>query len=70
MNGYDAYILDPYRVEWRADLTTGWCYMGDYPHQDQARAAAAEHHTRFGGQVRVVTRHVISAIGLGAPTNA
>lgn len=62
----DAHTLQPYRVEWRCNLTTGWLLAKAYDTHDAAIDAAGDFRREHGGQTRVVTQHVIHAEGLGA----
>lgn len=62
----DPLELEPYRIEWRADLTCGWLLLTSVDTHDKARDRAEAELKRHKGQVRVVTQHVIEAKGLGA----
>lgn len=71
MPAINPFEMEPYRLEWRADLVTHWVIverMSEHPGDlakfvkdrlgDEAWAA--------NGQWRVVSQHVIEAAGLGA----
>lgn len=57
--------LKPYRVEWRADLVSGWVRIKDHDANEDARSEAAESRKKWGGQTRVISQHVIEVEGLG-----
>lgn len=61
----DAFEMEPYRVEWRAGLTTRWTLLGSAESWDDARDLAHAQHAQHKGQVRVICQHVIMAKGLG-----
>jgi hypothetical protein len=62
--------MKPYRVEWRPDLITMWLLIRSQNTHDEARACAADSLKRWGGQVRIVTQHVVEVIGIGTNKEA
>jgi hypothetical protein len=62
----DPLKLEPYRVEWRSDLTTSWVVMASCESHDEARELLLVNLRAYGGQVRIVVQHVTEAKGLGA----
>lgn len=58
--------LEPYRIEWRPHLTTGWVRVCSEDTHDAALETAKNEYRRRQGQVRVITQHVIMVKGLGA----
>lgn len=57
--------LKPYRVEWRAHLTTRWLRAAEADHHEDAMAVAQIWREQHGGQTRVISQHVIEVVGLG-----
>lgn len=49
----------PYRIEWRAILTTTWLLVKEADSHDEALTIAREHVGEFGGYTRVIVQHVI-----------
>jgi hypothetical protein len=58
--------LLPYRVEWRANLVTGWVRVKDHATHEDALDEADESRRKWKGQTRVISQHVIAVAGLGA----
>lgn len=52
--------LDPYRVEWRSNLTTRWMLMGSAETREDADDLAERSLNRHGGFCRLVSQHVIA----------
>jgi len=62
----DPLKLEPYRVEWRPFLTSGWVLMRSCLTHDEALGEMADAYKAHKGQVRIVTQHVTEVKGLGA----
>lgn len=56
----------PYRVEWRANLTTQWVLLQSCDTHGDALEVMEREEERLGGQARVLTQHVVAVKGLAA----
>jgi hypothetical protein len=56
---------EPYRVEWRASLSTNWSLFDRFATLGEAEAKAARVVNQGGGQARVVEQRVVLVRGLG-----
>ena len=57
----DESKLAPYRIEWRPNFVTNWILLrGAVMTHDEAMRLMDTEHKEHGGQVRVVTQHVIA----------
>lgn len=52
--------LPPYRVVWRAHLTTGWTLLGDRDTREEADTLAIESMKLYGGYCRLIAQHVVA----------
>lgn len=52
--------LAPYRVMWRANLSTRWILMKDATTREEADDIAAYAINAYGGYCRLITQHVIA----------
>jgi hypothetical protein len=52
--------VHPYRVEWRANLSTRWMWVGDEPTRPEADELAQRTLTAHGGYCRLLSQHVIA----------